>query len=149
MEYILAKNVILANEELCDFVGPRSEELIDQAEQKLGFKLGSYLDFLTSFGAGNFGAEEIFGIISKENSSVPDAVWYTLTERKEGELPNILLVIYETGGDEVFCLDFNNIKNGEPKVVSFITGIDIRNQSFEIIADNFGELLLNLVKQEI
>ncbi len=39
-------------------------------------------DYLKTFGAGNFGAQEIYGIINAdfENSSVPDAIWYTLTE---------------------------------------------------------------------
>ncbi|BBW97006.1 SMI1/KNR4 family protein [Geobacillus icigianus] len=120
--------------------------------RKLGLKfIGSYLDFLLSFGAGNFGSQEIFGIISSdfENSSVPDAIWYTLTERREGNLPSNLLIIYDTGSDEVFCLDFNKIDNNEPKVVSFFLGVDLDNQKYEIIANDFGSFLLDLVKREL
>ncbi|WP_231559800.1 SMI1/KNR4 family protein [Geobacillus subterraneus] len=104
-----------------------------------------------SFGAGNFGSQEIFGIISSdfENSSVPDAIWYTLTERREGNLPSNLLIIYDTGSDEVFCLDFNKIDNNEPKVVSFFLGVDLDNQKYEIIANDFGSFLLDLVKREL
>ena len=59
-----------------------------------------------------------------ENSSVPDAIWYTLTERRETNLPSNLLVIYDTGSDEFFCLDFNQYDyKGEPRVVSFLPGV--------------------------
>lgn len=150
--YNQAKKIILSNAELSDFVGPRSRELIIQAEEKLGLKFtGSYLDFLLSFGAGNFGSQEIFGIISSdfENSSVPDAIWYTLTERRESNLPNNLLIIHDTGSDEVFCLDFNKIDNNETKVVSFFPGVDLDKQKYEIIANDFGDFLLDLVKREL
>ena len=108
--YKKAKQIVLHEEEIADFVGSRPSKLISLAEEKLALKFtGSYLDFLQTFGAGNFGAEEIFGIIHDdfENSSVPDAIWYTLTERMESEMPEKLLVIDDTGSDELFCLDFN------------------------------------------
>ncbi|GEN36863.1 SMI1/KNR4 family protein [Aneurinibacillus danicus] len=151
--YHQAKQTILNNKEKGFFVGPRPIELITLAEEKLGLKFtGSYLDFLKSFGAGNFGAQEIFGIINGdfENSSVPDAIWYTLTERKEIDLPHNLLVIYDTGSDEFYCLDFSQQdEHNEPPVVSFVPGIDNDKQQYEIIAKDFGDFLLNLVNQEI
>lgn len=151
--YQKAKQIIHDNEDLADFIGGRSNELIKLAEEKLGVKFtGLYLDYLQTFGVGNFGAQEIYGIINDnfENSSVPDAIWYTLTERKEINLPNNLLVIYDTGSDELFCLDFNQLdEKGEPKVVSFVPGIDLENQSYEVIANDFGDFLLDLVMQEV
>ncbi|WP_249292243.1 SMI1/KNR4 family protein [Metabacillus flavus] len=96
-----AKNIISANKDLADFIGGRPVQLIKDAEDRLGFKFnGLYLDYLKTFGAGNFGAQEIYGIINNdfENSSVPDAIWYTLSERREINLPNNLLIIYDTGG---------------------------------------------------
>lgn len=150
--YQEAKQIIL-NNDIADFVGGRTTELINLAEEKLGLRLtGLYLDYLQTFGAGNFGAQEIYGIISDdfENSSVPDAIWYTLTERKEINLPSNLLVIYDTGSDELFCLDFNQLDDkGEPKVVSFVPGVELESQTYEIIANDFGDFLLDLVKQEI
>ncbi|PTY76251.1 hypothetical protein B5V89_18635 [Heyndrickxia sporothermodurans] len=95
--YKEAKQIILNNDDIADFVGGCTAELINLAEEKLGLRFtGQYLDFLQTFGAGNFGAQEIYGIISPdfENSSVPDAIWYTLTERKEINLPINLLAIY-------------------------------------------------------
>lgn len=151
--YQKAKQIIHDNEDLADFIGGRSNELIKLAEEKLGVKFtGLYLDYLQTFGVGNFGAQEIYGIINDkfENSSVPDAIWYTLTERKEINLPNNLLVIYDTGSDELFCLDFNQLdEKGEPKVVSFVPGIDLESQSYEVIANDFGDFLLDLVMQEV
>lgn len=151
--YQKAKQIIQANEDMADFIGERTNELIKLAEEKLGVKFtGLYLDYLQTFGAGNFGAQEIYGIITDdfENSSVPDAIWYTLTERNEINLPNNLLVIYDTGSNELFCLDFNQLdEKGEPKVVSFVPGIDLESQRYEIIANDFGEFLLDLVMQEV
>lgn len=151
--YQKAKNLILANQELADFIGGRTDDLIVMAEEKLGLKFtGLYLDYLKTFGAGNFGAQEIYGVIKNdfENSSVPDAIWYTLTERKEINLPKNLLIIYDTGSDELFCLDYNKSDGKEePKVVSFVPGMELESQMYEIIANDFGDFLLNLVKLEI
>jgi len=151
--YEKAKQLIYQNEKIADFVGGRNNHLIFMAEKKLGLTFSNlYRDFLLSFGAGNFGSQEIYGIIKEdfENSSVPDAIWYTLTERKESDLPMHLLVIYDTGGDELFCLDFNHVGNNkEPKMVSFIPGISLENQQYKIIANDFGDFLLDLVQQEI
>ncbi|MFX3619115.1 MAG: SMI1/KNR4 family protein [Sporolactobacillus sp.] len=151
--YRKAKEIILDHEEIADFIGNRSNQLIKSAENKLKLKFtGLYLDYLQSFGAGNFGAQEIYGIINDdfENSSIPDAIWYTLTERKEINLPLNLLIIYDTGSDELFCLDFNQRDTKEePKIVSFVPGANLESQTYEIIADDFGDFLLNIVRQEI
>ncbi|RPF54140.1 SMI1/KNR4 family protein [Aquisalibacillus elongatus] len=151
--YQKAKEIILKEDEIADFMGGCTDEIIRLAEKKLKLKFtGFYLDYLKTFGAGNFGAQEIYGIIDAdfENSSVPDAIWYTLTERKETNLPENLLVIYDTGTGEIFCLDYSRLdENGEPKVVTFIPGVDLENQTYEIIDNDFGDFLLDLVKQEV
>lgn len=148
--YQEAKEKILKHKEQGFFIGPRSDELISFAQEATGLKFTStYLDFLKSFGAGNFGAQEIYGIISDdfENSSVPDAIWYTLTERREINLPHHLLVIYATGSGELYCLDFNH--SAEPPVVQFVPGIDLVKQTYEVVAKDFGDFLLDLVNQEL
>jgi hypothetical protein len=151
--YQKAKQVIQTNEDIADFIGGRTNELIKLAEEKLDITFtGLYLNYLQTFGAGNFGAQEIYGIINDdfENSSVPDAIWYTLSERKAINLPNNLLIIYDTGSDELFCLDFNQLdEKKEPKVVSFVPGIELTKQRYEIIANDFGDFLLDLVLQEV
>lgn len=115
--YQKAKEIIIDEADIADFVGGCNEGLINLAGGKLGLNFtGLYFDYLKTFGAGNFGAQVIYGIIGSdfENSSVPDAIWFTLTERREINLPNNLLVIYDTGSDEIFCLDYNQLDdNGE------------------------------------
>lgn len=151
--YKKAKKLIIKNEDLADFEGKKPISYIEKAESLTNLKIsGFYLDFLQEFGAGNFGSEEIFGIIDDDyiNSSVPDAIWYTLTLRNSGNLPSNFLVIYDNGSDEIYCLDFNNVgKTGEPKVVSIDLGYDLDDQDVEIIAEDFGDFLLELVESEL
>lgn len=151
--YQKAKKIIKKNKDLADFEGKKSADLIAKAEAAVGQKFtGSYLDYLQTFGAGNFGSEEVFGIIDEdfEDSSVPDAIWYTLTLRKSINLPANFLVIYDTGGDEIFCLDFNNTDaEGEPKVVTLDPAYALSDQTLEVIADDFGDFLLELVEEEL
>lgn len=150
--YQQAIDIMEKNEEKCDFVGERSEELIIKAENALGLKFSKiYRDFVQRYGAGNFGSEEVYGVINDDfdNSSVPDATWVTLSERKECNLPRNLLVIYHTGGIELLCLDFNNLDDKEePKVVSFYPGFELNVQKYEVIANDFGDFLLNLFEAE-
>ncbi len=54
------------------------------------------------------------------------------------------------GAMNFFCLDFNQLdEKGEEKVVSFVPGIDLESQSYEVIANDFGDFLLDLVMQEV
>ncbi|MED4940773.1 MULTISPECIES: SMI1/KNR4 family protein [Heyndrickxia] len=64
--YEKAKQLIYQNEKIADFVGGRNNHLILMAEEKLGLTFSNlYRDFLLSFGAGNFGSQEIYGIITE------------------------------------------------------------------------------------
>lgn len=151
--YQKAKKIILKNKDLADFEGQKSGELIAKAEAAVGLKFtGSYLDYLQTFGAGNFGSEEVYGIIDEdfEDSSVPDAIWYTLNLRKSINLPANFLAMYYTGSDEVFCLDFNSTKaTGESKVVALDSTYALEDQTLETIANDFGDFLLELVEEEL
>ena len=152
-DYYYAEILIEENEDLSDFVGNTSKDLVDKAEMKLEVKFSkSYKKFLLKFGAGNFGSEEIFGIIKTdfENSGIPDAVWYTLKQRKDIKIPDNLVIIYFTGGEELFCLDAYKINNdGESPIVSYILGVDEKYQKYEVIAEDFGEFLLDIVKKQL
>lgn len=151
--YQEAIKLMMQNEEECDFVGERTEELIIKVEDAIGYRFSNmYRDFVLKFGAGNFGSQEIYGVIDEdfENASVPDAIWYTLSERKESNLPNHLLVIYNTGMGDLYCLNFKELnEDGEPNIVGFIPGVDIVEQEFTQIANDFGDFLLNLIQEEI
>ena len=152
-DYNKAVDLIQQNQELADFVGNRPDNIVNKAEVKLNLVFPqSYRMFLKNFGAGNFGSEEIYGVIKEdfENSGIPDAIWYTLKQRKEVNLPQNLLVIYHSGGEEMFCLDINKTgKDAESMIVSYVTGIDSKYQTYEIIAEDFGEFLLQRVKFEL
>lgn len=150
--YQKAISIIEQHKPRCFFVGERSEELISKAEDALGFKFtGCYRQFLKKYGAGNFGSQEIFGVIHDdfEHGSVPNAIWYTIQLRDEVNLPCNLLVIYDTGSDEIFCLDFYQMNSRmEPAVVSFVPGVDLDKQTYEKIADDFGDFMLELAENE-
>jgi hypothetical protein len=150
--YKRAASIIEQYKDKCFFAGSRPEELVTLAEKALGLKFSkAYREFVLKFGAGNFGSQEIFGVISEdfEDSSVPDGIWYTLTERNEVNLPRNLLIIYDTNSDELFCLDFSQISNeGEPAVVSFIPGVDLSKQQYKKVEEDFGNFLLNIVSNE-
>ena len=152
-DYERAVNLIEENEELKDDIGGCSPKLIEMAEKKLNLKFPkSYTDFLLKFGVLSFVSAEIYGIVREDfdNSRVPDGIWYTLVERKEVKMPDWLLVIYDTGSEELFCLNFNITNDeGEPTVVSFVPGVNIEYQTYEEIAKDFGEFLLQRVNAEL
>ncbi|MFJ8258568.1 SMI1/KNR4 family protein [Peribacillus asahii] len=151
--YEKAIELLEQNQEECDFEGLRSENLIEKAETVLGIKFSKiYRHFLINYGAGNFGSQEVFGVIHDDfiNSGVPDAIWYTMIERRDSRLSDNFLIIYDTGIDEVYCLDFNKLNGeNEPAVVSINLGIDFSEQSIELIADDFGDFLLELIQEEL
>ena len=151
--YKKAVGLMKQNKDKCHFVGARPNSLIEIAERKLNLHfIGLYKDFLQNFGAGNFSSQEIYGIIDEdfENSSVPDAIWYTITEREEINLPIRLLVIYDTGIGELYCVDFNTVSQfEEPTIISYIPGIDNDMQKYEVVSNDFGDFLYELVKGEL
>lgn len=151
--YRKAIELMNENKNECHFIGARSEILIKIAEKRLDLKfVGTYLEFLRTFGAGNFGSQEIYGLIDDdfENSSIPDAIWYTIIERREINLPNNLLIIYDNGIGELYCIDFNQQnEEREPCVVSYIPGIDNNEQEYGQVACDFGDLLYELVKNQL
>lgn len=152
-DYKTAVELIEQHFDLGDFVQNITEELVKQAEEKLGLSFPTlYKNFLLNYGAGNFGSEEIYGILKDdfEHSGIPDAVWFTLKQRKEINLPHNLIIIYHTGGEEMFCLDVSKItESNESPIVTYAIGIDPEYQTYEIVAKDFGEFLLQRVLSEL
>jgi hypothetical protein len=108
--------------ELMDFDGPKDEDLIVAAEQALGLTFPhDYRRFLAEFGAGSFGGTEIYGVIDADfvNSSVPDAIWNTLTLREDGLPPNVV-AFHATGDGEELCLVCDSPAGGP--VIVFVPG---------------------------
>ncbi|MFQ5614325.1 MAG: SMI1/KNR4 family protein [Anaerolineae bacterium] len=150
--YDEAVTILAKYPEIGFFAGPRQESLIQAAERKLGLRFPStYRRFLLEFGAGNVGSDEILGVIHEDfdESGVPDAVWYTIRQRQQVNLPHNLVVIYEVGDGELFCLDLAMMKNNEAPIVAYQPGYPPEEQLKEIIAKDFGDFLLELVQRKI
>ena len=152
IDYQSAVELMQQHTDLMDFVGPRPNETLLAAEKALGLKFPLvYRHFLLEYGAGGFGGEEIYGIINPEfeNSGVPDAIWYTLESRGRIKLPHDYIVIYSVGNGEIFCSDLTASYDDKAPVVAFEPGLPIKLQNHEVIAQDFGEFLLQRVREEI
>jgi hypothetical protein len=96
------------NKDVCSSGRPASDELIQKAEQFLGLTFPSdYRHFLKRWGTLSIGPLEFYGTCDDDfvNSSVPDAIWYTMRERQDVDLPTNLVILYDNNGVEYYCLD--------------------------------------------
>lgn len=141
---IKAFKLIENNIELSDFIGSINSELILKAEEILNLKFPySYKQFLSKYGAGDINGFEIYGIIDSDfiNSSIPDAIWCTLDERKNG-LPSNLIVIASLGDGNYYVINTNVIENSEsPIYIYTISG------ELEFIYEDFSIFLLSEIKK--
>jgi antitoxin YobK len=121
------------------FVGPRGEHLV-AAEEALGHPLPpTYRRFVEELGAGDVAGVEIYGVIHPdfENSGIPDAIWFTLTERRDSDLPEGLVLVMQEGNGSYACLDARGLgAGGEAPVVLWAAG-----EPTERLADDFGAFL--------
>ena len=152
-DYELAVSLTQQHQHLADFVGKRSEALITSAEIVLGLTFPTtYKRFLQDFGAGSFGAFEIYGVITPdfEQSGVPDAIWITLTERNAGDLPDNLLIVHAVGDGALICIDCRQLNaQNEARLVDFELGLSLAEQSLSVVASDFGEFFLSMVEKQI
>jgi antitoxin YobK len=139
--------IIEANLEEADFVGEIDDQTIIDAENELGLKFPkSYRGFLKKYGLGDIFGEEIYGL-GTDDTGVPSMIWITKELRETENLPNNLICFYFVDGGYL-CLDCSKVQSGNDDnapVVSFISGIPINEQSFEIVTENFGEFLSDLL----
>lgn len=124
-----------------DFDGKKDSFLIEKAEKILGLKFSpSYKRFLTELGCGDIEGLEFFGIVNDdfENSSVPDAIWLTLDERKAG-LDNSLVLVYAAGDGTYCAIDTSQVSSyNENPVIAYMP-----DGKTKIIADDYGSFLLS------
>ncbi|WP_392363957.1 SMI1/KNR4 family protein [Streptococcus suis] len=67
INYEKAKSLILENIDMMDYFGNCPNDVIDLAEKTLGIKYPrDYRDFVSNFGAGNFGSSEIYGVFRED-----------------------------------------------------------------------------------
>jgi hypothetical protein len=150
-DYELAKELLKSSTKISTFIGPRDEELIEYAEKTLSVSFPkTYRKFLQEYGSGGLGSFEIYGLVNDNfiNSGIPDVVWLTNKVREEWNLPKYLIPIYDLGDGELFCIDLRTAKGSEAYIVAYIPGYSSNEEKLENVADDFGELFLNLIKLE-
>ena len=127
-----------------DFDGRKDSTLIEKAEKALGLRFPpTYKRFLAELGCGDIEGLEFYGIIGEdfESSSVPDAIWLTLDERKSG-LPKNLILVYAVGDGTYYALDTSQVNSyGENPVVSYEL-----NGSVKQVAEDYGSFFLSELK---
>ncbi|PWW17441.1 SUKH superfamily protein [Cytobacillus oceanisediminis] len=147
-----ALEIIEANQGEADFIGEIDEYTIIDAENKLNVKFPkSYRLFLKKYGLGDIFGEEIYGLGTDE-TGIPNMIWITKELRKTENLPNSLICFYFADDGKYFCLDCSKVhsKNDDnAPVVSYISGLPIKEQPFEMIAENFGDFLSELLMDSL
>jgi hypothetical protein len=135
-----------------DFDGPKPELLLARAERTLGIAFPpTYQAFLSRYGCGDIGGQEFYGVIKDdfENSSIPDAVWLTLNERKTGT-PHSLVLVASTGSGGYYAIDLNQKNaNGESPIIEWRSGLPNAEGNLQLVASDFGTFLLQQVRTVI
>jgi len=146
-----ALDVVRASPDLADFVGPRDESLIAAAEETLGLRFPpSYRTFVAELGAGSFGGEELYGVISDDASGIPEAVWMTLEARRDWGLPSSMIVVYFDGGIDYFVLDTAAVDaRGEAPVRVVTPGLSDFTGELPVVESDFGALFAELVSEQL
>jgi hypothetical protein len=146
-DFYNALDLIKANFGDSDFEGSKAEELIANAENILGIQFPpTYKEFVRSLGAGDIAGIEFYGIINNnvDHSSIPDAVWLTLHERRRSQLPLFYIVIGSTGEGNYHVIDLSR-KNtdGESPVLEWSPGEGVIQQ----VALDFGNYMFQLLQE--
>lgn len=131
------------------FAGPRGEGLVAAAEAALGLQFPpTYKRFVSELGAGSVGAREFYGVIDDDfvESSVPDGVWLTLSEREQLGLPTTLVIVGEDGLGGYYVLDTSQRDSrGESPVAIWTPEAPM----LERLADDFGAFFHAAVAEEL
>jgi SUKH superfamily protein len=142
-----ALELVREHEDAADFVGPRGE-LLAAAEEALRHPLPpTYRRFVGELGAGDLAGVELYGVIDAdfESSGVPDAIWFTLTERRENDLPDGLVLVMQYIDGFYACLDTRGMAPGtEAPIVAWFSG-----EPVERLADDFGAFMREQLEQAL
>jgi hypothetical protein len=132
-----------------DFEGPKPDHLIENAEATLGLSFPpTYREFLRRLGAGDIAGAEFYGVIKDDfiHSSVPDAIWLTLDERKNSNLPESLIIVADTGYGHYYAIDVSKkTATEESPIVEWSPG----DNSSQVVADDFGAFLLQRLREAV
>lgn len=150
--YRMAVETMRQRPELMQFVGPRTEAMISKSEQSLSMTFPSdYRRFLSEFGAGSFGAFEIYGITPEQFpfEAVPNGIWVTLCERIDSSLPRDLVAVGSDGSGGLYCIRNGAGPVGKSPVVLFTPGMSSSQDVLQVIASDFAEYFLTGVREQV
>ena len=145
-----AAEIIDANPDLAQFVGPQPLEEVWVAERALEVTFPeSYRDFLQRYGSGAFGGRVVYGIGTALDQP-PHVVWATDLIRTADEFfPGDLVIIEDTGEGDYLCLATSRMgEDNECPVVQWIPELTLIDQTFEVIHRTFAHYLLSLTRRE-
>lgn len=132
-------------------MGGASAEEIREAQQSLGCVFPEdYRHFLAGYGAGNFCACEIYGIIpQKELCRIPNGIWATGYLRQRYQMPATCIAVAFDGYGGYYCID--TAQTGADKLCPVVLwNMEGENGAEpERIADSFEEFFLTCLKAEI
>ena len=132
--------------------GGKNEEEIRKSEQMLNIKFSNQsIEFYKKYGYLSFYGNEIFGIDPDDDSGEIEgnSVAYALNDRKEYGLPDKWIPLYNFDDGIMAYLDYSSLNDvGEPCVIVARFN-DVGYQIEETIAEDFGEFILQLVKEQL
>jgi hypothetical protein len=129
------------------------EERVDRAEAALGVRFPpTYRRFLKELGSGGLGSEEIYGLVNDDFDSArpPQAVGTTLEMRRDGYIPDDVVVIYGLGDGTYYGLQTSSVgPDGECPVVGFVPGAQAAGEELEVVHPDFGHFFLDTMRFEV
>ena len=144
-----AAEIIDANPELADFVGPVPFEEVWVAEGQLEVTFPqSYREFLQRYGAGSFGGRQVYGL-GVPDTGLPSVVYATQALRESDDFfPGDLVVVEDTGEGDLLCLATSRMnEENECPVVQWIPEMSFEEQMFEVVNKTFAGLLLRIARR--
>lgn len=131
--------------------GGKNEEEIRKSEQMLNIKFSNQsTEFYKKYGYLSFYGNEIFGIDPDDDSGILEgnSVAYALNDRKEYNLPNEWIPIYNFDDGNMAYLDYSYLnEQKEPRVImAFYNGKEY--EIVETLAEDFGDFVLQLVQEQ-
>ena len=132
--------------------GGKNEEEIRKSEQMLNIKFSNQsIEFYKKYGYLSFYGNEIFGIDPDDDSGILEgnSVAYALNDRKEYNLPNEWIPIYNFDDGNMAYLDYSSLNaEKEPDVIMAFYNGD-KYETVEKLAEDLGDFILQLVQEQI
>lgn len=132
--------------------GEQTEELMKKVEEILDVKLSKqHYNYFKNYGYLAFSGIMLYGIYNDVFNGIygDNAVVAPLQDRKEYGLPKEWLPIYDFDDGYIAYLDYSHLnQDREPRIIMAIyTGNSY--EVTEIIAEDLGDFLLELVQQQL